>query len=144
MALDAPARLVVPAPAKVNRFLHVTGRRADGYHTLESLFTLVDLADTRRGELAFSSYSCGLSATGHEIVYQLDLPTQLTLDAYVVDKDGVDVDIAILAGSQTSTACVARGDRQAAATVGPGAVFVVVDSKTVANEGEFLLVVHRR
>ena len=40
------ARLVVPAPAKVNRFLHVTGRRADGYHTLESLFTLVDLADT--------------------------------------------------------------------------------------------------
>ena len=46
MALDARARLVVPAPAKVNRFLHVTGRRADGYHTLESLFTLVDLADT--------------------------------------------------------------------------------------------------
>lgn len=40
-----PRRLVVPAPAKVNLFLHVTGRRADGYHTLESLFTLVDLAD---------------------------------------------------------------------------------------------------
>jgi len=38
--------LVVPAPAKVNLFLHVTGRRADGYHTLESLFALVDLADT--------------------------------------------------------------------------------------------------
>ncbi len=38
--------LVVPAPAKVNLFLHVTGRRPDGYHTLESLFALVDLADT--------------------------------------------------------------------------------------------------
>ena len=38
--------LVVPAPAKVNLFLHVTGRRADGYHTLESLIALVDLADT--------------------------------------------------------------------------------------------------
>ena len=38
--------LVVPAPAKVNLFLHVTGRRADGYHTLESLFALIDLADT--------------------------------------------------------------------------------------------------
>ena len=38
--------LVVSAPAKVNLFLHVTGRRDDGYHTLESLFALVDLADT--------------------------------------------------------------------------------------------------
>ncbi|HEY1327699.1 MAG TPA: 4-(cytidine 5'-diphospho)-2-C-methyl-D-erythritol kinase [Casimicrobiaceae bacterium] len=38
--------LVVPAPAKVNLFLHVTGRRSDGYHTLESLFVLVDIADT--------------------------------------------------------------------------------------------------
>jgi len=38
--------LVVPAPAKVNLFLHVTGRRDDGYHAIESLFVLVDLADT--------------------------------------------------------------------------------------------------
>jgi 4-diphosphocytidyl-2-C-methyl-D-erythritol kinase len=37
--------LVVPAPAKLNLFLHVTGRRADGYHTLESLFVLIDFAD---------------------------------------------------------------------------------------------------
>jgi len=39
-------RLTVPAPAKVNLFLHVTGRRGDGYHTLESLIALIDLADT--------------------------------------------------------------------------------------------------
>ena len=38
--------LSVPAPAKINLFLHVTGRRADGYHTLESLIALIDLADT--------------------------------------------------------------------------------------------------
>ena len=38
--------MIVPAPAKVNLFLHVTGRRQDGYHTLESLFALVDLCDT--------------------------------------------------------------------------------------------------
>jgi len=37
--------LSVAAPAKVNLFLHVTGRRTDGYHTLESLFTLIDWAD---------------------------------------------------------------------------------------------------
>jgi 4-diphosphocytidyl-2-C-methyl-D-erythritol kinase len=34
------------APAKVNLFLHVTGRRADGFHTLETLFVAIDLADT--------------------------------------------------------------------------------------------------
>ncbi|MEO6928787.1 MAG: 4-(cytidine 5'-diphospho)-2-C-methyl-D-erythritol kinase, partial [Casimicrobiaceae bacterium] len=40
------AQLILPAPAKVNYFLHVTGRRDDGYHTLETLFVLIDLADT--------------------------------------------------------------------------------------------------
>ncbi len=34
-----------PAPAKLNLFLHVTGRRADGYHLLQSVFQLVDLCD---------------------------------------------------------------------------------------------------
>ena len=38
--------LALAAPAKLNFFLHVTGRRADGYHTLESLFVSIDLADT--------------------------------------------------------------------------------------------------
>jgi 4-diphosphocytidyl-2-C-methyl-D-erythritol kinase len=34
-----------PAPAKLNLFLHVTGRRADGYHELQTLFQLIDLCD---------------------------------------------------------------------------------------------------
>ncbi len=36
----------VPAPAKLNLFLHVTGRRDDGYHLLQSVFMLVDWCDT--------------------------------------------------------------------------------------------------
>ncbi|MFT3856455.1 MAG: 4-(cytidine 5'-diphospho)-2-C-methyl-D-erythritol kinase [Aquabacterium sp.] len=36
----------LPAPAKINLFLHVTGRRADGYHLLQSVFMLIDWADT--------------------------------------------------------------------------------------------------
>jgi 4-diphosphocytidyl-2-C-methyl-D-erythritol kinase len=35
-----------PAPAKLNLFLHVTGRRPDGYHELQTLFQLIDLCDT--------------------------------------------------------------------------------------------------
>lgn len=37
-----------PAPAKLNLFLHVTGSRADGYHTLQTLFRFVGLFDTLR------------------------------------------------------------------------------------------------
>jgi len=35
-----------PAPAKLNLFLHITGRRADGYHELQTLFQLVELCDS--------------------------------------------------------------------------------------------------
>jgi 4-diphosphocytidyl-2-C-methyl-D-erythritol kinase len=35
-----------PAPAKLNLFLHITGRRADGYHELQTAFQLLDLADS--------------------------------------------------------------------------------------------------
>jgi hypothetical protein len=34
-----------PAPAKLNLFLHITGRRADGYHELQTVFRLLDWGD---------------------------------------------------------------------------------------------------
>lgn len=40
--------LTLSAPAKLNLFLHITGRRPDGYHALETLFQLVDLCDEVR------------------------------------------------------------------------------------------------
>lgn len=39
-----------PAPAKLNLFLHVVGRRADGYHLLQTVFRFIGLADTLRFE----------------------------------------------------------------------------------------------
>ena len=38
--------LTLPAPAKLNLFLHITGRRADGYHLLQTVFRLLDYGDT--------------------------------------------------------------------------------------------------
>ncbi|PDO90480.1 4-(cytidine 5'-diphospho)-2-C-methyl-D-erythritol kinase [Kosakonia pseudosacchari] len=35
-----------PAPAKLNLFLYITGQRADGYHTLQTLFQFLDYGDT--------------------------------------------------------------------------------------------------
>ncbi|HTT38495.1 MAG TPA: 4-(cytidine 5'-diphospho)-2-C-methyl-D-erythritol kinase [Burkholderiales bacterium] len=40
------SELTAPAPAKLNLFLLVTGRRADGYHTLQTLFRFINFGDT--------------------------------------------------------------------------------------------------
>jgi 4-diphosphocytidyl-2-C-methyl-D-erythritol kinase len=48
------AELTEQAPAKVNLFLHVVGRRADRYHFLDSLVVFADVADTLRAEPAES------------------------------------------------------------------------------------------
>ena len=37
--------LTVPAPAKLNLFLHVIGRRQDGYHLLQTVFRFLDFSD---------------------------------------------------------------------------------------------------
>ncbi|MBI5611855.1 MAG: 4-(cytidine 5'-diphospho)-2-C-methyl-D-erythritol kinase [Gammaproteobacteria bacterium] len=60
-----PARW--PAPAKLNLFLHVTGRRADGYHTLQTLFQFLDYGDelsveiTADGTIARAAPLAGVS-----------------------------------------------------------------------------------
>ena len=53
----------VPAPAKLNLFLHVVGRRPDGYHLLQSVFVLIDWCDTlhfeRRGDGVLRRHDLG-------------------------------------------------------------------------------------
>lgn len=53
----------VPAPAKLNLFLHIVGRRADGYHLLQSAFVLIDWCDNlhfeRRSTPAISREDLG-------------------------------------------------------------------------------------
>jgi 4-diphosphocytidyl-2-C-methyl-D-erythritol kinase len=45
VAISEHALLNLPAPAKVNLFLHVVGRRADGYHRIQTAFMFIDFAD---------------------------------------------------------------------------------------------------
>jgi 4-diphosphocytidyl-2-C-methyl-D-erythritol kinase len=49
-AIPSAATLRLPAPAKLNLMLHILGRRADGYHELQTLFQFLDFAD----ELGFA------------------------------------------------------------------------------------------
>lgn len=68
--------LILPAPAKLNLFLHITGRRPDGYHDLQTVFQLLDHGD----ELHFSTdHATGLGfscTTPH-----LNTPDNLVLRA---------------------------------------------------------------
>jgi len=63
----------LPAPAKLNLFLHITGRRADGYHLLQSVFMLIDWSDT----LHFERRDDGM-------ITREDLTTPLPADDLIV------------------------------------------------------------
>jgi 4-diphosphocytidyl-2-C-methyl-D-erythritol kinase len=84
----------VAAPAKLNLFLHVVGRRADGYHLLQSLFVLIDWCDTlqfeRRsdGRLARHDLSAELPAD------DLCLRAARLLQAESGTRFGADISIA--------------------------------------------------
>ncbi|CAK13769.1 4-(cytidine 5'-diphospho)-2-C-methyl-D-erythritol kinase [Pseudomonas entomophila] len=56
-------KLTLPAPAKLNLWLHITGRRADGYHELETVFQFLDHGD----ELSFSLREDGVIRLHSEI-----------------------------------------------------------------------------
>ncbi|HET7765497.1 MAG TPA: 4-(cytidine 5'-diphospho)-2-C-methyl-D-erythritol kinase [Burkholderiales bacterium] len=63
-----------PAPAKLNLFLHVIGRRADGYHLLQTAFRLIDLCDWLRftprddGEITLARQIPGVTADENLVV----------------------------------------------------------------------------
>ncbi len=74
-----PANLIEscywPAPAKLNLFLHIIGRRADGYHLLQTLFQFVDYGDQLRftvlkgGAIEYTSPIPGVTAQS-DLVYR--------------------------------------------------------------------------
>lgn len=80
MSAQPMSALTLPAPAKLNLFLHITGRRDDGYHQLQTLFQLLDYGD----ELSFAIREDGaitLSCTGSQSLAELPEEDNLVLRA---------------------------------------------------------------
>ena len=75
LTVSAPLKALydVPAPAKLNLFLHITGRRADAYHLLQSVFMLIDWCDTLHFELRRDGV---ISRTDLGMAVHQDLPAE--------------------------------------------------------------------
>jgi 4-diphosphocytidyl-2-C-methyl-D-erythritol kinase len=82
------------APAKLNLFLHITGRRPDGYHALQTVFQLLDWGDT----LHFTLRDDGLITRRTEIAdvapeHDLTVRAATLLKAHTGTPVGVDIEI---------------------------------------------------
>ncbi|MGF6791898.1 4-(cytidine 5'-diphospho)-2-C-methyl-D-erythritol kinase [Paraburkholderia sp. 35.1] len=82
------------APAKLNLFLHITGRRPDGYHTLQTVFQLLDWGDT----LHFTRRDDGLITRRAEIAdvppeHDLTVRAATLLKVHTGSREGVDIEI---------------------------------------------------
>ena len=82
------------APAKLNLFLHITGRRPDGYHALQTVFQLLDWGDT----LHFTRRSDGLVTRSSDISgvppeQDLTVRAAVLLKSHTGTQEGVDIAI---------------------------------------------------
>ena len=105
---------VWPAPAKINLFLHVLGRRADGYHRLQTLFQFLDYGDALRFRLREDG-AIRRSAGPAEIAEDSDLAVRAAraLRAACPGSQGVD----IVVDKHTPTGAGLGGGSSDAATV---------------------------
>lgn len=103
-------------------------------------------ADTTAGARLVDAYpACGSDAdeSGPELVYRLELDAPRRIRAIVLDRDGVDVDLHLLASEGDE--CIARGHHTVEAALDAGSYSLVVDSWVGADgierAGEYTLVV---
>ncbi|HYT86272.1 MAG TPA: 4-(cytidine 5'-diphospho)-2-C-methyl-D-erythritol kinase [Burkholderiales bacterium] len=83
-----------PAPAKLNLFLHVVGRRADGYHLLQTAFRLIDRCDWLRfSPRADARVKLARALPGIEENEELAVRAARLLQAEAGSRQGVEIDI---------------------------------------------------
>ena len=86
--------LTLLSPAKLNLFLHITGRRPDGYHNLQTLFQLLDYGDT----LTFTARTDGQltlspELPGVDFEQNLIIKAARALDPYKPSSVGADIQL---------------------------------------------------
>src|SRR5580698_1169445 len=74
------------APAKLNLFLHITGRRPDGYHALQTVFQLLDWGDTLH-------FTRSTDVSGVPPEHDLTVRAALLLKNHTGSAEGVDIQI---------------------------------------------------
>lgn len=81
-------KLSLPAPAKINLLLHITGQRADGYHQLQTLFQFLDLHDeltfqlTEDGKATLQPQLAGVAAEDNLIMRAVRLLQPLRTNSH--------------------------------------------------------------
>ena len=104
----------VPAPAKLNLFLHITGRRADGYHLLQSAFMLIDWCDTlhfeRRSDGLISREDTGAVLPPDDLVVRaaraLQAVSGVSSGAHIVLEKRVPMQAGMGGGSSDAASCL--------------------------------------
>jgi 4-diphosphocytidyl-2-C-methyl-D-erythritol kinase len=104
----------VPAPAKLNLFLHVLGRRADGMHLLESAFMLIDWSDTlhfeSRADGALTREDLGETLPADDLVLAaaraLQAASGTTLGVHIGLHKRVPMQAGLGGGSSDAASCL--------------------------------------
>ena len=106
----------VLAPAKLNTFLHIVGRRADGYHLLQSVFMLIDWCDTlhlelrRDGQISRSDEVADLALPADDLCVRaaraLQAATGTKLGAHIHLHKRIPAQAGMGGGSSDAAACL--------------------------------------
>jgi 4-diphosphocytidyl-2-C-methyl-D-erythritol kinase len=104
----------VPAPAKLNLFLHITGQRPDGYHLLQSVFMLIDWCDTlhfeKRSDGAISREDLTIALPADDLITRaarlLQRHTGCTEGVHIAVEKQIPAQAGMGGGSSDAATCL--------------------------------------
>ncbi|OIP40743.1 MAG: hypothetical protein AUK47_07635 [Deltaproteobacteria bacterium CG2_30_63_29] len=139
-ALDRVRRAFAGEPPPDAEVLSVEGQGVPSEPMRIASLPFVHSGDTSQSSSRALSLYSGCSATqnesGPEVVYELQIDTPSALRFAVVDGPGVDIDLHLLSGSVSESACIARAHTAFSRTLAPGTYYLVADTFVGSGGGE--------